>query len=114
MTYRGTGLATVNTEHPEAFFVCYRCGAWRNRSDVTQQNIYAGANIINTNSYVCREVSRCNDIPNPQRKAIIIPPDPYPVIPASPEFFAYSENPNNPPVTKQQILDALNADTADE
>lgn len=110
MTYRGTGRATVDTEQPVAFFLCYRCGCWRNRTDVVQQRIYAGSTTINTNLWVCAEVERCNDIPNPQRKAIIIPPDPYPVIPASPEFFAYSENPNNPPVTVQDILGALGVD----
>lgn len=110
MTYRGTGRATVDSSHPVSFFVCYRCGAWRNRTDVVQQPIYAGVNIINTNLWVCKENERCRDIPNPQRKAIIIPPDPYPTIPASPEFFAYSENPNNPPVTKQQLLDQLSVD----
>lgn len=113
MTYRGTAKAEVDSNAPVAFFLCYRCGTWRNRTEVVQQQIYAGANIINTNIWVCKENSRCNDIPNPQRKAIIIPPDPYPVIPASPEFFSYSENPNNPPVTKQQILDQLNADSGE-
>ena len=110
MTYRGTGRASVDIDHPTAFFVCYRCGAWRNRTDVISQPIYAGTNIVTTNMWVCRENERCNDIPNPQRKAIIIPPDPIPVIPSSPEFFSYSENPNNPPVTVNQILDALNVD----
>lgn len=111
MTYRGTGRASVDTDSPVAFFLCMRCGAWRNRTDVVQQAIYAGTNIVNTNLWVCRETERCNDIPNPGRRPIIIPPDPYPVIPASPEFFSYSENPNNPPVTVDSILDALGVDS---
>ncbi len=78
---------------------------------MTQQAIYAGTNIINTNLWVCAETSRCNDIPNPQVRPIIIPPDPLPVIPASPEFFAYSENPNIPPTTAQDIIDALSVDS---
>lgn len=111
MTYRGTGKATVNITSPRAFACCDRCSAWRNIDDLVNQQIYAGANIFTTGLLVCSENSRCNDIPNPQRKAIIIPPDPYPVQPSRPEFFAYSENPNNPPVTVQQILDALAVDS---
>lgn len=112
MTYRGTGRATVDISSPRAFGVCDRCGAWRNMVDLVQQPIYVGANIQNTNLLVCRENERCWDIPNPQRKAIIIPPDPYPVIPSRPEFFAYSENPNNPPVTIQDLIQTADDDSS--
>jgi hypothetical protein len=111
MTYRGTGKATVDINSPRAFGTCDRCSAWRNMVDLVPQIIYAGANLFATNLLVCKERERCNDLENPQTKAILIPPDPYPTVPSRPEFFAYSENPNNPPVTVQDILDALNADS---
>lgn len=111
MTYRGTGKATVDINSPKSFACCDRCSAWRNINDLVPQQIYAGANLFATNLLVCRERERCLDLPNPGTKAIIIPPDPYPTVPSRPEFFAYSENPNNPPVTVQQILDVLNADS---
>jgi hypothetical protein len=115
MAYRGTGKATVDVNHPVAFFLCMRCGTWRNRTDVTQQAIYAGNQIINTNLWVCKEGERCNDRPNPQRRPIIIPPDPLPVIPASPEFFSYSQTPGlNPHITPQSLTQLVNEDEGSE
>ncbi|MDE2096316.1 MAG: hypothetical protein KGL39_03655 [Patescibacteria group bacterium] len=107
MTYRGTGLAKVDTSHPEAFRVCQRCGAWRNYSELVEQWIVAGAGLIKTGLFVCHEVSRCYDAPQWQNQSIILPPDPLPLPFAFPEPFGLDEGPQQPLPTAQQLVDDI-------
>ncbi len=88
MSYRGTGRAFVDTQSPEAFGVCDRCGTWRNRSDLTWQYDYRGNALQNLRILVCAETSRCNDIPQEQLRPVIIPPDPLTIKDPRPENFA--------------------------
>lgn len=113
MSYRGTGRALVNTDHPESFAVCDRCGAWRNHSDLTFQFSYRGNAMVNARLLVCKEVERCYDRPFQFNRPIIIPPDPYPTKDPRTEPFTYDENPNNPPVTVEQIIQAADDDSGD-
>lgn len=107
MSYRGTGRASVDAEHPVAFALCDRCGAWRNRDELTWQFDYRGNALSNLRILVCSERSRCNDAPQEGLRPVIIPPDPIPVKDPRIEFFAYSEDPNNTGITKEQLLQQL-------
>lgn len=105
MSYRGTGRATVDESHPSSFKVCDRCGAWRNRQDLVWQYDYRGNALTNLRILVCQEQERCNDAPFEFYRPILVGPDPVAIQDPRPEWFAYSENPNNPPVTINQLVD---------
>ena len=111
MSYRGTGKATVNQDHPQSFAVCDRCGCWRNITDLDWQYDYRGNALSNLRILVCKERERCNDAPFEFYRPIIIPPDPYPTKDPRPEFFSYSDNPNNPAVTVQDLIQTADDDS---
>lgn len=81
--------ARVNTQSPEAFAQCDRCGFWRNRTDLVWQTAWAGQHLYNIQILVCRD--RCFDIPNEQLRTIILPPDPPPILNARTADYAYQE-----------------------
>lgn len=87
MSYRGTGRATVNADHPAAFAVCQRCGAWRNHVDLTWQFDFRGNSLANLQILVCKEVERCNDKPFEFFRPILVGPDPVPIKDPRPENF---------------------------
>lgn len=84
MAYRFHGHARVNPRAPEAFAVCDRCSGWYNLVDLQWQYQWAGPNLQNLRLLVCR---KCLDIPQPQLKPRILPPDPMPKLNARPENF---------------------------
>lgn len=84
MAWRFHGHAVVNPSHPVSFAVCDRCGGWWNIDKLTWQFQYAGPNLQNLRLLVC---PKCNDLPQPQLKPRIIPPDPMPTMNARPEAF---------------------------
>lgn len=86
MAWRPHGHAHVNPRAPRAFAVCDRCARWFNHDQLAWQLEYAGPNLQNLRLLVCRE---CLDVPQPQLKPRILPPDPMPVMNARPEPFAY-------------------------
>lgn len=69
----------------DAFAVCDRCGQMFNQSRMRFQDQWSGFELISTGLLVCLEA--CYDIPNPQARSIIIPPDPRPVPNARPQQF---------------------------
>ena len=73
---RPHGRAKVSTRGPEAFAICDNCGFLYNHSELRWQFQWAGNKLVNLRQLVCR---RCNDIPQTQLRAIIIPADPMPV-----------------------------------
>lgn len=83
MSYRGTGHARVDVNHPEAFACCDRCGGWYNRSDLDWQFDYRGNALANLRILVCQ---KCMDVPNEQLRPVIIGPDPIPVKDPRPEL----------------------------
>lgn len=89
MSYRPHGRALVDPSDPRAFGRCDRCGFWYNLRELQWQLQWQGTQIINTGSLVCAD--RCLDDLQPQLKAIILPPDPVPVMNARVEPFAYDE-----------------------
>lgn len=84
MAWRFHGRAKVNPSHPVSFAVCDRCSIWYNITDLHWQFQFAGPNLQNLRLLVC---DRCLDIPQPQLKPRILPPDPMPTLNARPENF---------------------------
>jgi hypothetical protein len=74
---RPHGRAKVNSRNPEAFAICDNCGFLYNHSELRWQYQWAGNKLINFRQLVCR---RCNDIPQTQLRAIVIPADPVPIM----------------------------------
>lgn len=74
---RPHGRARVSTRSPQSFAICDNCGRLYNHVDLSWQMEWAGTQLINVKQLVCRE---CNDVPNQQLRAIILPADPMPVM----------------------------------
>lgn len=81
-----TGRAKVNANSPAALGVCDRCGLTYNlKADLRWQYQWQGTQLQNLRLLVCDE---CLDVPQPQLKVIILPPDPLPVLNPRPEQYA--------------------------
>jgi hypothetical protein len=102
MSYRGTGYAKVDTTSPKAFAVCDRCGRWDNHVSLRWQFDYRGNSLTNLQLLVC---DQCYDKPFEFFRPILVGPDPLSIVNARPEFFQQIENPHQPPVTRQQLVD---------
>lgn len=74
---RPHGRAKVSTRNPEAFAICDACGFLYNHSELRWQLQWAGNKLVNLKQLVCR---RCNDIPQTQLRAIVLPADPMPIL----------------------------------
>ena len=82
-----SGRAVTNPQSPQAFGVCDRCGIWYNLHRLGYQWEWQGVALINLRFRVC---ATCMDIPQPQLKARMAPPDPVPVWDPRPENFSGS------------------------
>jgi hypothetical protein len=74
---RPHGRARVSSRNPQAFGICDRCGFLYNHSRLTWQFDWAGASLINKRILVC---DTCNDTPQQQLRAIVVPADPTPIL----------------------------------
>lgn len=74
---RSHGRASVSTTNPRAFGICDRCGFLYNHNRLSWQFDYAGAGLINKRILVCNP---CNDTPQAQLRAIVLPADPVPIM----------------------------------
>jgi len=72
-----SGRARTSSKNPRAFAVCDRCGIWYNHVDLRWQFDWAGASLINKRILVCRT---CEDVPQNQLRAIVVPADPVPIM----------------------------------
>lgn len=73
---RPHGRAKVSTRNPEAFAICDNCGFLYNHSELRWQFQWSGNKLVNLRQLVCR---RCNDLPQNQLRAIVLPADPMPI-----------------------------------
>lgn len=73
---RPHGRARVSARNPRAFGICDRCGFLFNHVDLRWQHDWAGASLINKRILVCE---RCEDTPQQQLRAIVVPADPIPI-----------------------------------
>lgn len=71
------GRAKISSRNPEAAGVCDNCGFIYQRHELRWQLQWSGNKLVNLRQLVCR---RCNDIPQTQLRAIVLPADPMPVI----------------------------------
>jgi hypothetical protein len=74
---RPHGRAKVSTRSPDPFAICDGCGFLYNHSELRWQMQWSGNKLVNLKQLVCR---RCNDIPQTQLRAIVLPADPMPVL----------------------------------
>lgn len=73
---RPHGRARVSARNPRAFAICDRCGFLYNHVNLSWQYDWAGASLINKRLLVC---DPCNDVPQQQLRAIVVPADPIPI-----------------------------------
>lgn len=73
---RPHGRAKVSARNPQAFGICDRCGFLYNHNQLQWQFDWAGASLINKRILVC---DTCNDVPQQQLRAIVVPADPVPI-----------------------------------
>lgn len=83
------GRARVSATNPQAAAICDRCGFVFNHVDLKFQFDYAGAGLYNKRILVC---DRCDDDAQPQMKAIVLPPDPVPVLNPRPQDYSLANN----------------------
>lgn len=81
MAWRPHSQAYANPSAPSAWAQCDRCDRTFLHRDLTWQWQWAGPNLQNLRLLVCQS---CNDVPQPQLKPRILPPDPTPVMNARP------------------------------
>jgi hypothetical protein len=74
---RPHGRAKVSTRSPDPFAICDGCGFLYNHSELRFQLQWSGNKLVNLRQLVCR---RCNDIPQTQLRAIVLPADPMPIM----------------------------------
>jgi hypothetical protein len=81
-----SGRGRVSARKPQALATCDRCGLTYNHKDLVWQWDWRGTNLQNLKILVCKRT--CLDKPQIQLRAIVIPPDPLPVINARPEMYS--------------------------
>lgn len=70
------GRARISSRNPRAAAICDRCGFVYNHVNLSWQYDWAGASLINKRILVC---DTCNDVPQQQLRAIVVPADPVPI-----------------------------------
>lgn len=82
------GRARTSASNPQAHAICDRCGFRYNHVDLNWQYDWRGATMQNVRILVC---STCMDTPQEQRRAIVVPADPTPIVQARVQDFAQAE-----------------------
>lgn len=83
-----SGRARTSSRNPQAHAICDRCGFRYNHVNLSWQFDWAGASLINKRLLVC---NTCNDTPQQQLRAIIVPADPMPIMNPRLQDFATAE-----------------------
>lgn len=84
-------LAEVDSDNPEAWGTCDKCGFITQLSKMVWQYDYRGSSIPqNTFILTCGRPT-CLDLLNPQDAPFILPPDPLPIFNARPEPYVVDE-----------------------
>jgi len=83
-----SGRARTSVSRPQAHAICDRCGFRYNHVDLSWQFEWRGTALKNIRILVCR---RCLDIPQENLRAIVVPPDPLPVVQPRTEPFEEDE-----------------------
>lgn len=86
-----SGFARTSARNPQAHAICDRCGLRYNHVDLRWQFDWAGSSLINKRLLVCH---RCEDMPQQQLRAIVVPADPVPILNPRVEAFEDAETSN--------------------
>lgn len=70
------GKARISARNPQAAAVCDRCGGVFNHVNLRWQFDWRGASLQNIRLLICQ---RCEDRPQEQLRAIVVPADPMPI-----------------------------------
>jgi hypothetical protein len=97
------GRAKTSVTNPEAHAICDRCGFRYNHKDLAWQYDWRGATMQNIRILVC---NTCYDTPQEQRRAIVVPADPMPIIQARVQDFAQAET-NYQTITEATVYDPI-------
>lgn len=95
------GRARTSATNPEAHAICDRCGFRVNHSDLQWQYDWRGATMQNIRILVC---NTCYDTPQEQRRAIVVPADPMPIMQPRVQDFAQAET-NYQTITQPATID---------
>jgi hypothetical protein len=87
---RPHGKARVDSRKPQAHAICDRCGFRYNHVDLVWEVQWIGPRLQNLRFLVCKT---CYDKPQEQRRTIVLPPDPLPILNPRPEDFVTADNP---------------------
>lgn len=87
---RPTSRFQVNSDAPRARGVCEFCGQQWQQSALVWQFEWIGPRLQNQRKLVCPP---CNDVPQQQKRTIVLPPDPTPIQNARPENYVSDDNP---------------------
>ena len=98
------GRARTSPSNPQAHAICDRCGFRYNLVNLSWQFDWAGASLINKRLLVCNP---CNDNPQQQLRAIVLPADPVPVQNPRIQDFVTAETNNR--FTSSQTLNPSSA-----
>ena len=71
------GRAKISSRNPQAAATCDACGFIFLHSELRFQMQWSGNRLVNLKQLVCR---RCQDIPQTQLRAIVLPADPMPIL----------------------------------
>lgn len=110
---RPHGRARVNSRNPRAFGICDRCGFLYNHDRLSWQYEWRGASLMNIRILVCET---CNDVPQQQLRAIVVPADPVPIQNPRTQDYATAET-NTRATSGQNTIDpttglpVINGDT---
>lgn len=85
MPWRPHGRATT---YDSAWAICDSCGFLYAHRDLSWQYDYVGERLTNLRYLVCRT---CYDTPQPQKKPVIVGPDPLPIQNPRPEYYSVDE-----------------------
>jgi hypothetical protein len=99
---RPHGRARVSSKSPAAFAICDRCGFLYNHRDLAWQFDWGGASLINKRILVCKP---CNDTPQNQLRAIVLPADPVPIM--NPRVEPYAESETDTRVVTTTTIDPI-------
>jgi hypothetical protein len=89
VAWRFHGRAHVNPSAPRAWAICDDCGFLYDHSALRWKLIWAGPILQNKRVLVC---PTCWDVPNPQLKPRILPPDPMPILNARPPNYIEADD----------------------
>ena len=98
-----SGRARTSLSNPQAHAICDRCGFRYNHVDLQWQYDWRGATMQNIRLLVC---NTCYDAPQEQRRAIVVPADPTPIIQARVQDFAQAET-NYQTISQQTVYDPI-------